>query len=507
MGFSYIDNFLNKITMYKLVLYGLVTLSFISILLGFLGYLDYSGLSQILSLLILLCVCYVANYLFCRFLEIEANVESVWISAYILFFVLAPISSFPDVAIHIVSGVLAMASKYILAIGKKHIFNPVAISVFILGLFGVGSASWWVGNKFMLLPVLLLGLLVIRKLIRVELFLSFLVSSLLVSSLFGYLNEFSLEETILSNVLSGPLLFFGFIMLTEPATTPVGKKLRVTYGIITGVLFGSQFSLGPFYSTPELALVLANLFSFVASPRVRLDLILKEKNKLTEDTYEFVWQTKEKINFNAGQYLEWTLAHKHPDNRGNRRYFTVSSSPTEESLSLGIKFYESPSSFKSRLVSMEVGDKIVAGGLSGDFILPDDKSKKLVFIAGGIGVTPFRSMIKYLVDKKEKRNVVMFFSNKTSKDIVYKDVFDEAVARKILKICYVCNSKLPDDTMPEVRMGLIDENMIKSDVPDYLERMFYISGPHGMVSAFESTLSKLGVPRKNIKVDFFPGYV
>ncbi len=504
---KYIDDFLNKITMYKLVLYGLTILSVLSILLGFLGYLDYSGFSQIVSLIILLFVCFVTNYLFCRALGVEANIESVWISAYILFFVLAPISSITDVTSHIIAGFLAMASKYVFAINKKHIFNPVAISVFIIGLFGVTSVSWWVGNKVLLLPVIILGLLVLKKLLRFDLFLSFLVSCLLVSALFGFLKEFSSVETLSSNILSGPLLFFGFIMLTEPATTPRTKKLRIIYGVIAGVLFGSQFNLHPLYSTPELALVVANLFSFIASPRVRLDLKLMEKNQLTNDTYEFVWQTKEKANFKAGQYLEWTLPHRHPDNRGNRRYFTISSSPTEENLALGIKFYENPSSFKNRLVSMENGEKIVASGLAGDFTLPDDTSKKLVFIAGGIGITPFRSMIKHLVDKKEKRDIFLYFANKTSKDIVYKDVFDEAVAKKILKVCYVCSSSLPNETDPQMRVGKIDENMIKLDVPDYKERMFYISGPHGMVEAFKSSLSKLGVPKRNIKVDFFPGYV
>jgi len=85
---------------------------------------------------------------------------------------------------------------------------------------------------------------------------------------------------------------------------------------------------------------------------------------------------------------------------------------------------------------MNKKDIIIASQLSGDFVLPRNKRKKLVFIAGGIGITPFRSMIKYLIDKKEKRDIVLFYSNKKEEDIVYKNIFDEASKSLNLKIIY-----------------------------------------------------------------------
>jgi len=75
---------------------------------------------------------------------------------------------------------------------------------------------------------------------------------------------------------------------------------------------------------------------------------------------------------------------------------------------------------------MKVGDTIVASQLSGEFILPADESKKLVFLAGGIGITPFRSQIKYLIDTKQKRDIILFYSNRTPADIAYKEIFDQA---------------------------------------------------------------------------------
>ena len=137
----------------------------------------------------------------------------------------------------------------------------------------------------------------------------------------------------------------------------------------------------------------------------------------------------EKLKFKPGQYLEWTLPHEKIDNRGMRRYFTIASSPTEKDMIMGVKFYDKPSSYKQSLISLENQGIVVASQLAGDFTLPKDKNKKLIFIAGGIGVTPFRSMIKYLIDNNEKRDIVIFYSNKSFADIAYKEIFDEAAKK------------------------------------------------------------------------------
>jgi ferredoxin-NADP reductase len=168
---------------------------------------------------------------------------------------------------------------------------------------------------------------------------------------------------------------------------------------------------------------------------------------------------------------------------------------------MGVKFYPDPSTFKQHLLEMKRGDALFASQLSGDFVMPRDKGRKLVFISGGIGVTPFRSMLKYLVDRNEKRDIVHFFSNKRAADIVYEDIFDEAQRRLGIKTIYtITDPKSPDYT------GHVDGDMIKTEAPDYLERYFYISGPRAMVLGFKETLSSLGVARSHIKTDYFPGF-
>jgi ferredoxin-NADP reductase len=279
----------------------------------------------------------------------------------------------------------------------------------------------------------------------------------------------------------------------------------LVYGALTGLMFAPQFHLGPIAFTPETALLTGNAFSYLVSPKWKLMLKLKEKKEVGPDTYDFAFEPDRKVTFKPGQYLEWTMPPGHADNRGNRRYFTIASSPTEDLIHLGVKFYPKPSSFKRGLLDLAPGDVITAGSLSGDFTLPEDKTKKLVWIAGGIGVTPFRSMARYLIDKGEKRDVTLFYSCKTAPEFAYNDLFTQAASIGLKTVCAVTDDKTaPIDW--QGHRGFIDSQAIISNVSDYKERMFYLSGPHTMVKSFESTLAKLGVPRSQIKTDYFPGF-
>jgi ferredoxin-NADP reductase len=222
---------------------------------------------------------------------------------------------------------------------------------------------------------------------------------------------------------------------------------------------------------------------------------------------DFLIPQKKKLAFLPGQYMEWTLPHKNPDSRGNRRYFTIASSPTEDVLRLGVKFYPNGSSYKKAMATLDTQTPIVGAQLSGEFTLPKDINQKLVFIAGGIGITPFRSMMKYLIDVKQVRPIVLFYVNKRLEEIVYLDVFNQARDQLGIKTVYTLTdpAAIPADWQGKV--GRIDAAMIMQDVPDFKERIFYLSGPHAMVTAYEATLKSMGVPQKQIKIDFFPGFV
>jgi len=505
---TFVDNFLNKVTMYRLVLYVLFFLFCVSIVFSIFNLLPYSPIYLIISLLVILFISWVTNETLAYLYKAPVNVESIYITAFILFFIISPIqndnySQFLEIAIF--SSVIAMASKYILAIGKKHIFNPAAVAV-VLAPFVIGqSASWWVADIMLLPFVLICGLLVVRKIQRFGLILGFFITALTTISITNSLAGHDIYNSLYITLIYSPIYFFSFIMLTEPQTTPPTKWKRISYGVLVGFLFAPLLKVGSIYSTPELALIIGNIFAYIVSPKEKLILKLKEKIKIANDTFDFVFHSKKKIAFKPGEYMEWTLMHKNPDTRGNRRYFTLASSPTEDEVRLGVKFYDKPSSFKNHLLELPPGGEIVASGRAGDFTLPADPKLGLVFIAGGIGITPFRSMIQYLLDKKEKRTVTVFYSNKTVADIAYKDIFDKAEKELGIKTIYAITNA-SEQTTVGMHQGFIDVDLIKKEVSDYKDKIFYISGPHNMVDAFKNTLQTMGVPNKNIKIDFFPGY-
>lgn len=505
-----IDNFLNKITMYRLVFYyllGLLALAFIFCLLGL---LPYNPANLVFSVVVITAVSWIINKLFAVVFKATTNFESTYITALILALIIAPpqgsdFTSYIPFAAW--AAIWAMASKYMVAIGKKHILNPVAFAVALTALTINQSANWWVGTSIMMPFVILGGLLIVRKIKRLDLFLSFFIAAIASILILDFFAGKTNIASILTRVFEDtPIFFFAFVMLTEPLTTPPGKTLRIIYGIIIGFLFSPEVHIASFYFTPETALIAGNIFSYFVSPKEKLMLKLDKITKAASDTYDFHFKTEKKLEFRPGQYLEWTLADNWPDDRGNRRYFTIASSPTEEKIVMGVKFYPEASSFKKRLAKMKPDDEIVASQLAGDFTLPKKKSKKIVLIAGGIGVTPIRSMVKYLLDKGEKRPIVVVYVNRDEKDIAYKEIFDEAEQKLGIKTVHTLTDvKNIPENWPGKR-GRLNEKMIIEEIPDYKDRMFYISGPHEMTTAIKKILRNMGVKRRKIKTDYFPGF-
>src|SRR6266705_2801117 len=163
-----IDNFLNRITTYRLVLYYLIFLVVAGVALSLFGFLPFKPLDLLVSLSVLVFLCWIANGVFAKVFHVPANTESLYITAFILALIITPRSPSRYLsagsAIFLWAGVWAMASKYLLAIRRKHIFNPAALSVAIAAFTLNQAAGWWVGTLAMMPFVLLGGLLVARKL-------------------------------------------------------------------------------------------------------------------------------------------------------------------------------------------------------------------------------------------------------------------------------------------------------------------------------------------------------
>ncbi len=499
-----IDRFLNTITMYRLVVYYLGGLLALAAVFGAIGWLPYSPIAIVFSALFLTLVSWAANGIIAAFLKAHPNTESVYITAFILALIITPVMPMNAAGILFLAwaAVLAMASKYVFAIDKKHIFNPAAFGVAVTLLAFGEAASWWAGGNLALMAFVIAGgALVVRKIQRFDLALTFMAFAL-ASDVVTHAG-FSPLMTIQDALVHTPLFFFASIMITEPLTTPPTRGLRLVYAAIVGALFSPFIAIGPLSLTPELALLAGNVYSFAVSPKGKQTLVLKEKKAMGGGIYDFVFKREKgrRLRFRPGQYLEWTLAHAGVDTRGNRRYFTIASSPTERDIHLGVKLYEPSSSFKKALIAMRPGDTIVAGQLAGDFTLPRDPREKLAFIAGGIGITPFRSMVQYLIDRGERRDAVLFYSNRSDDEAAYRETFDAAEREIGLRTVYVTTGG-----GAKGNGARLDAGTIRRTIPDYRERTFYLSGTHAMTNAFEKLLHDMGVPRSHVKTDFFPGF-
>jgi ferredoxin-NADP reductase len=512
---NFIDRFLNNITMYRLVMYYLMILLAIAAIFGAFGILPYNPIAIVFSTLFLLIVAWAANGILAHIMNAHPNTESVYITALILALIITPGMPNNVVAVEFLAwaAVLAMASKYVFAIDKKHIFNPAAFAVAVTALAFGQTASWWIGGNLpMMAFVVIGGLLILRKIQRFDLALTFFVFAL-ASDVITHIG-YDPISTIQKALVHTPLFFFASIMITEPLTTPPTRKWRMIYGAIVGALFSPFIAIAGVSSSPELALLAGNIFSYIVSPKGKRVLTLQKKEVVGKDIYHFTFKDEtasrgKKLSFRPGQYLEWTLgaggttSSEKADGRGNRRYFTIASSPTEDTIQLGVKFYEPSSSFKKQLLAMQPGNTIVAGQLAGDFTLPKDPKQKLAFIAGGIGITPFRSMIKDLVDRGEKRDAILFYSNRSDGEIAYRGVFNDAKQKIGMRTVYITTG----GGTPNANGGnRLTADTIKKEIPDYGERMFYISGTHALTNAFEKMLRDMGVPRTHIKTDFFPGF-
>ena len=229
-----IDRFLDGITMYRLVLYYLIVLLVVAALFGQFGRLGYQPVAIVLSALYLVAVCVVSNAVFARILNAPANVESAYITALILALIIAPVSSLHNALFLTAAGGLAVASKFVLAVRNKHLFNPAAIAVLLTSLGAGQTATWWIGNVALLPFVIAGGLLVVRKIRRFQMVLTFFVVTFLSTIISSQLTGHHVSGSLQQLLLHSSLFFLGFVMLTEPLTTPPTAKKRTWYAALVG---------------------------------------------------------------------------------------------------------------------------------------------------------------------------------------------------------------------------------------------------------------------------------
>ncbi len=511
-GWQSFHRTLDATGMYRTVTLALSFLVVVSVACGVAGLVPYSGPEQLLSLAVVLTVGLISNIACATLWRVHANHESATITALIVFFLVIPASISALYQLWIIAGVTFMSilSKYVLAWRRQHVINPAAAGALGMTLVfflinpppGYFETSWWVGQPALLLPLVLAGSIVVHKVRKWYPVGAFLVVAAIVFLFEEWRFTGVPFEGFMRFFTSGPSLFLAFFMLTEPFTMPPTKRLQASYGALVGALSQTTLFIPIFKMTPELALAVGNVAFIPWKLKQKLFLVLEEKRMIAENTFEFIFKKPAHFTFKAGQYLEWMLPHKPADSRGERRYFTIASSPTETTVRLALKTPEKGSSYKRALAELDKGEAIIASQLAGDFLLPKNSTQKIGCIAGGIGVTPFRSHLQYMMDSGVRHDTVLYYCNNTRAEIAYQEQFDEAAAVMKYEVVHVLAK---EEAEAPFEQGFVTAEMLKRRTPDYLDRHWYLSGPPGMVNAYSSLLTKMGVSRAYITEDFFPG--
>lgn len=230
---------------------------------------------------------------------------------------------------------------------------------------------------------------------------------------------------------------------------------------------------------------------------------LRKKDE-THDSASFIFEKPPGLEYTAGQYMHFIVQHDNPDARGVRHHFTLASSPTEDFIMFTTKFANPSSTYKKALRELQPGTEVPIQNPGGDFVLPEDQAQPVVFLGGGIGITPFRSMIKFATDTNLQTPIILIYANKTPADIVYRTEFDEwAATNPNFQIHYTVDS--PNDTWQE-DTGHLSGELVKKYIPDLSKPIFYICGPVGMITAYEQILEQIGVPEDNVRTENFSGY-
>jgi ferredoxin-NADP reductase len=230
---------------------------------------------------------------------------------------------------------------------------------------------------------------------------------------------------------------------------------------------------------------------------------IRKREEIAEGTLLVELDASPSPEFKPGQYMTMSLPKPpYTDEKGNMRVFSIVNSPGEKN-TLTIATRLSPSAFKRSLAEMAIGADVDVKFIGGKFLLPEPEGKGIVFIAGGIGITPFVSMLRHVDENRLDADITLIYSNRNQKSTAF---FEElkAIAKRNKNVKLVM--AMTDDLAWKGERSQISAELVKRHVPGYADSLFMIVGPGGMVAAMSDMLSGIGVAKENIMVESFTGY-
>lgn len=233
-------------------------------------------------------------------------------------------------------------------------------------------------------------------------------------------------------------------------------------------------------------------------------LKLIDRQEVARGTIVFIFEKPEGLTFTPGQYAGFTLINPtETDAAGITRRFSLLHTPDENYISFATRIQSS--AYKRVLNSLPTGSEIKFAGPTGNFVLHDDLSVPAVFIAGGIGITPFYCMIKHATRHNIARDMILFYGNNTPTDAAFISELQEMQQQNPrFKMVATMANVNGGDWNGET--GFITHTMIKKHISDINAPMYYICGSPAMVTTLQETLAEMGIDEDRIKVEDFPGY-
>jgi len=235
-------------------------------------------------------------------------------------------------------------------------------------------------------------------------------------------------------------------------------------------------------------------------------LTLKARSEVAERTMEFRFEKSPGMTFKAGQYIDLTLlSAPEEDEEGSTRSFSISSAPDDEDLAITTRLRDS--AFKRSIEKMPLGSSIQVEGPYGDFILQRSSDRPAVLLAGGIGVTPFHSMVRQDAYRGGSRPLLLFYSNRRPEDAAFLAEF-RLIAKSHPNFTFVPTmsrasaSRIPWDGL----IGRIEYSLIQKHLPNGVPPIFYIAGPPRMVADLRTMLTRAGIGEDDIRTEEFTGY-
>jgi ferredoxin-NADP reductase len=232
---------------------------------------------------------------------------------------------------------------------------------------------------------------------------------------------------------------------------------------------------------------------------------IKEKQEVARGTLLVTFDLLgEEVDFRPGQYFFVTLPDiGHDDRRGLRRHISVCTSPTERGV-LGLATRLRDTAFKRTLQELPVGTEVEVEPPKGNFVLPEDPSRPLVFVAGGIGITVFRSMLRYIRAERLPYRATMIYSNRDRESTAFLDELQK-LEQELPGFRLVLT--MTEDPGWEGETRMVDAQLLRDQVDgDLNDYTFLVAGPPAMAEAVQEELAAAGVREENVLADRFSGY-